>query len=109
MIPPITHAENLLFRFLAPDRQAAAPVVVPTPAVETPRTFADLVRLEPRLRLLRNDAAGLQRGDWHGWEQLKRELQRLVGWDAKRPELATSAAYELAIDALLDAWEGRSR
>ncbi len=73
---------------------------------QAPLDWPALCRLEPRLRTLESKVARIRREDWHGWERLNRELQTLVGWSACNPALASSAAYELAIAVLLDAWEG---
>jgi hypothetical protein len=87
------------------------------PAVDTPDipsgiapTWSYLCGIEPRLAALEQQARSLERGDWHSYERLKRQLQRLVGWSADHgqpPELVSVDAYAIALERLLAAWEGR--
>lgn len=77
--------------------------------------WANLVDIEPRLVAVESRAAtvsrlcGRRRGRvfWMGYESVKRDASKLVGWDAKRSEIATSRAYETAIGHLVDVCSGR--
>ncbi len=95
-------------------------------------TWEELIALEPRLRQLEAEAkayAALDRAKrrmlkrfgpllpedvarwcnrfcanevWYAWGGLKDRLCRLVGWDASRPELQNSEAYDVAYEHLYD-------
>lgn len=70
---------------------------------------ASLFAAEPRLWDIHTAAQRLAPGDWHGWERIKDRLRPLVGWyaDDAPPALRTTAAWDAACQALLDAWELR--
>jgi hypothetical protein len=72
---------------------------------------ASLFDAEPRLRAILDAAAGLEPGDWKGWERaVKRPMSALVGYlaDDAPPAARAAAAYEAVYRALLDAWKVRS-
>jgi hypothetical protein len=78
-----------------------APAVRPAEAL----TWAELVRLEPRLaallaeaRAVRDDGRDCFCADehWGGQYGLKAKLLELVGWHARNPALASSRAYDVA-------------
>lgn len=61
-------------------------------------TWDTATQLEPGLIDLQRKAEELARETteadyWHAYEYLKRDLFRLVGWGAERPELRTSDFY----------------
>jgi hypothetical protein len=69
--------------------------------------WTHLVTLEPRLAgLERRARACAGSGNWHDWEGIKRQLQQLVGWNARNPELGSSEAFDVAYRYLLGIWEG---
>ena len=84
------------------DAQHDATNVIVPPAPVTPRSWADLVEIEPRLAQLEDAIlrASLpprrSRDFWIAWEAVKARVERLVGWEAQRDVIATSEAYELA-------------
>lgn len=73
----------------------------------TPRppceTLAEMIEAEPQIGILIEQARSIRRADFHDYERFKQQLNRIVGWDAKNPRLATEDCYDLAIDALTDA------
>lgn len=78
----------------------------PTRATVEPSWWA-MVRVEPRLYAVTALAASLREsgGGWSEWEQVKRKLSRLVGWDAENPLLATEAHYDAAYETVLRVFE----
>lgn len=75
------------------------------PAVKAPYlSWADLVSVEPELAELEREARNL-RHSWPTYESLKRRLKALVGWDARRPELQSAEAWEVAIQRIAAALE----
>jgi hypothetical protein len=73
-----------------------------------PATWEEMVRLEPRLVGIMNQArreAHLHRNVWLTYERLKKPLRGLVGSQAARPELRTAEVYELAHRHLADCLE----
>ncbi len=85
--------------------------------IPRPRTWHDLVDIEPRLGILaqRAEQAGRQYRRrrtlewWRKWEAIKRSASRLVGWHAQHELLSTSVAYETAIAELYGRYAGRRR
>lgn len=74
-------------------------------------TWASCRALEPRLADLEHRVATLGITDahpdyWREYETWKRELSRLVGWDARRPELRTTDCYDACHRHLLSIMEG---
>jgi hypothetical protein len=75
-------------------------------------TWRTLVRIEPALAALETEIRALRpapgerfcaNGCWYGFRGhrgIKPRLERLVGWDAVDPRLATCQAYDLAYDHL---------
>lgn len=71
-----------------------------------PSTFAAVAAVEPRVANLVCEAARLRasrRVTWRDYEAFKRRLLCLVGWNARRPELRTTDAYDLAMHRLVAA------
>jgi hypothetical protein len=76
-------------------------------------TWAELVRVEPRLAALLAEARAVRdegQADyfcadqhWSGRFGLKAKLCQLVGWHARNPALASCVAYELAYREVLNA------
>jgi hypothetical protein len=67
-----------------------------------------MVEIEPQLLDLRVSSRIASRrggGTWHEYERHKRNLKRLVGWHAARPELQTSEAYDICHRRILGAWD----
>jgi len=68
--------------------------------------WSELAVIEPALLPLERQAAA--GGDWLAWEQVKRGFQYLAGWDARRRELRTAAAYDCVYHHLLAVFERRA-
>ena len=71
-----------------------------------PSTFATVAAVEPRVADLVCEAARLRasrRVTFRDYEEFKRRLLRLVGWHARRPELRTTEAHDLAMHRLVAA------
>ena len=62
--------------------------------------------IEPQLAALEREARRTPFG-WHAYESFKSRLKPLVGWSAANPVLASSEAWDLAIDRVLTALETR--
>jgi hypothetical protein len=79
----------------------------------TQPTWQTLCQLEPRLLLLEREllASPPMDGDWHVYEQAKQRLRPLVGWGRRdgHDVLGSSAAWEVAIDAVLSIIEREAR
>jgi hypothetical protein len=90
-------------------------VLTPAHAVcaAEPLTWADMVRLEPRLAALLAEARAIRddgQADyfcadeiWGGRHGLKAKLYQLVGWNARNPAVSSCAACELADREVLNA------
>ncbi len=82
----------------------------PAPPLERKPTWGELVRLEPRLRVLQRDVKAVDGSDphfcanrvWYARGGFKERLCCLVGWEAERddPVLRSSEAYDVAYDRL---------
>lgn len=75
----------------------------------TPQTWPDLLAIDPSLSAIDTLIDRLLptlnlRNPWPAYELCRRQVTRRVGWDARHaPEaLQTSAAYELAINHVID-------
>ena len=80
---------------------------MPTSSLTTGTIWPSLVRLEPRLRDVEQAALNAYRFHFReerDWETIKSQLNRLVGWNAKCPELATPLAYDVAYRHLRECW-----
>ncbi|MDM4015269.1 hypothetical protein [Roseiconus lacunae] len=84
-------------RFTASDFKAAPP---PTPKV--PATLPAIIAAEPIVGAILKSYGPkpFRRHRWLAYESGKRELSRLVGWEAKNPALRTSAHWDIVISAL---------
>ncbi|WP_436716405.1 hypothetical protein U8335_02335 [Roseiconus lacunae] len=83
-------------RFTASDFEAAPP---PTPKV--PATLEAIIAAEPLIDVALNSYGRCRRRQrWFAYESGKRELSRLVGWEAKNPALRTSAHWDIVVSAL---------
>lgn len=74
-------------------------------------TIGQIIRLSPEVGAVLRDAASCEDRYWFAYEAHKRQLQRLVGWDAEDgapAQLKTFQAYEVAIAALVDVLDGRA-
>jgi hypothetical protein len=74
---------------------------------DTPITYETACGIEPALRDLEDQvraSAAAGRTAWRVWEQHKRRLRRLVGWNARHPRLA--GAYDVCYRYLLNIFEG---
>jgi hypothetical protein len=71
-------------------------------------TWADLVRIEPRLTILARRAATTGRQESH-WVAIKHGLDNLCGWNAKDERLASSEVRDFVYDHLREIWERRPR
>ena len=78
----------------------------PTTAAPRVQSWRYLVATEPRLRSIERLARSVGRS-WLAWERVKRALRPLAGWDARRPELQSSEAWDVAYQHLLRVWEGK--
>lgn len=77
------------------------------PVVTTPQpvtTWQSAVELEPELLTLKRLARQADHNDWRAYSQFKRRLERFVGFDARRPELRNSDAYDACHRAVLGVW-----
>lgn len=74
----------------------------------SPPRWAYLASAEPRLRDI---AAEARSRPWSiaRYERAKRRISRLVGWHARDPRLASSAAYEVAVWHVAGLMRSRSR
>ena len=74
--------------------------------------FDELCRLQPQLRHIYSEAQrrSTRYINWLAWIDIKRDLSRLVGWDAINApmELRTCQAYETAYHEIFRAFEGKS-
>jgi len=71
-------------------------------------SWEQLVIREPRLEQLRCRARSAAGGDAREWSILKRDMDRLVGWDSNRSdELASAEARDVAYRHILAAFERR--
>lgn len=70
---------------------------------DVPPVWRDMIAAEPRLIELENRARlrRRSRSRWRAYEALKHDLERLVGWHCRRPELGSSRHYEAAVDRIL--------
>jgi len=76
-------------------------------------TWEKLIEIEPRLKDLYNKARAIRRKYkkldvfrvWCGRNGLKSEMCRLVGWEAKKPEICNCECYDLAYKKVLSALE----
>jgi hypothetical protein len=73
------------------------------PEPKTPPLWPDLVAVEPCLNNLECLAIGLhrKREDIYAWGVIKLALSLLVGWEARKYQLRTATAYDVAYDYLL--------
>ena len=83
----------------------------PVPIVAPRRDFRYFAAIAPALLAIRADArranrdvAAGRRRKWPAWSAIKRRLERVVGWNARDPELAD--AYDVCYRHLLDIFEG---
>lgn len=96
------------------DPLSASPDCLPFPHSEPATTcrrfwtWPELVATEPALESIARTAKALSRGDWRGFStQCKQPLQTLVGWSARRPELRSAEAFDVAMRHVTDCFEGR--
>jgi len=78
------------------------------PAAGHKPTWEYLVALEPELLDIEQQARAADPTDnplGPPYVALRRQVMRLVGWEARRSELATEAAYRVAIRRISDALE----
>ena len=88
------------------------------PVAAQPAAWAVMVRIEPRLRRLLREIKRIRddrqseyfcrNAVWYGWhpfnnDGFKGEMHALVGFRAARPELRSSACYDIAYQALYHA------
>jgi hypothetical protein len=75
-------------------------------------TWDELTKIEPRLLILYHKALRCQgeagkdfcaNTTWYGPGGLKSELYHLVGFEAEKPEAATSKAYDVAYQKIYNA------
>lgn len=59
-----------------------------------------IITVEPRVGTVMDKAQHARRRTWRTSERLKGKLDKLVGYNADRPELRTSEAYEIALRAM---------
>jgi len=87
------------------------PPIVRTPSPEyVPANWAAMTAAEPMLLAVEANARRnrlTQCNYWRQYERLKRLLKVLVGWFCRRPELSTSAHYNIAIDRIIAVLERR--
>lgn len=88
--------------------------IIPRPRSADPE-WLRLVRLEPRLLGLLDEARWVDPGDdthfcanavwfgYHGWRGLKPRLFGIVGWDAENPALCACRDYDIAYHTIYDA------
>ena len=80
----------------------------------SPNTWTDIIVIEPCLANLESEILyttppkPMSYEFWTAWEGYKRRMSRLVGWDARRPELASPALYDMAYRHLYDLYEIRA-
>ena len=67
-------------------------------------TWHHLIAIEPRLRAVERLARSAGRS-WRDWERIRRAMRPLVGWYARRPELQSSEAWDVAYRHVLQVWE----
>lgn len=70
-----------------------------------PLTIDRIFALEPALREIAETAAQLAmlgNNKWVLYSKAKAQVQKLVGWTARKNELRNSATYDLFIDHLCD-------
>jgi len=100
-------ADDLLEQYAA-DFEDADCNVCTAVTVSDNATFDDLCEIEPALRDLESQIREVDGSSPHFcanavWSQMcKPALVGLVGWDARRPEPRTQAAYDTAYDHLYD-------
>jgi len=75
--------------------------------VPAPRTWSDLVRLDPRLQRFADAVAGTFGRDESEWVRLKKLIYPLVGWGSRSGPLATSDAWDIATRELRRRFERR--
>lgn len=93
----------------APGQSSVAPPAVLSPAAPLgPLTWESMAAMEPGLRDLLREAASTP-FSWPTYKGFKRRLQELVGWNARRRELASNEAYEIAFRRIVAALESRGR
>ncbi|PAY16658.1 hypothetical protein CKO51_25445 [Rhodopirellula sp. SM50] len=64
-----------------------------------------MILVEPRLIDLEHRARRMRksRNRWLTYRTFKNELESLVGWHCSRPEISSSAHYEVVVDRVLSA------
>jgi len=95
----ITCAELMTMKF---------PPIAPLP--DRAPTWVELIQVEPRLVEVEAMALRLHprasQDDWpRAWSDVKAAFMPLVGWEAEQYGLRHSAAYDVAYDHLLNAFE----
>ncbi len=76
------------------------------PAQSAPRSWAELVSIEPQLVEIERLTRGLPSDrDWKDWEIIKAALSLLTGDKAIRPELKAVEYYDAAYSFLLGVFE----
>jgi hypothetical protein len=70
-------------------------------------TWGKIVLREPRLLNLERWTYR-QRFSWIIYEQMKRRLQWLVGWNVRDPDLSTNDVWDLCLQYLLNILETKS-
>ena len=83
----------------------------PAPIVAPNRDFRYYAAIAPVLLTIQTDArragrdvAAGRRRRWPAWSEIKRRLERVVGWNARDIELAD--AHDVCYRHLLDVFEG---
>jgi hypothetical protein len=80
------------------------PIVRTQPPEYVPADWAAMAAAEPMLLAIEANARRNRLtycNFWQQYERLKRLLKALVGWYCRRPELSTSAHYNVAIDRII--------
>lgn len=68
-------------------------------------SWESMTAIEPGLLDLERSAKRLRKNDWRGWEKIKANAKRFVGWYASKSELRNDQAYGEVLDHLLSTWE----
>lgn len=66
-------------------------------------TWREIVSLEPEAARIVSEAAAIRGPEWRDYSRLKLQLSRLVGFGARKPQLRSCRAYEVALDRLVEA------
>ena len=67
-------------------------------------TWSEMVAIDNRLAELKAYSRTMA-FTWTNYERIKCGLKSILGWGSLNPKLATSEAYEVAINSILQGWE----